>query len=141
MENSDLFNCINIKRAISPCNGGGDTPLVSEIIDMQGNAALVFAIATGSLADAAATFTTLVEDGDASNLSDAAAVADADLLGTEALASFTQASDNKCFKIGYKGIKRYVRLTITPSGNAADDYISTIAILFPQLQPAPNPPV
>lgn len=139
-ENNDMFNCIDLKRAISPQNDGGDTPLVSEIIDLQGNSCLTFAIATGSLADAGATFTALVEEGDAANLSDAAAVADGDLLGTEALASFTQASDNKCFKIGYKGIKRYVRLTITPSGNAGDAYISALAILCPQLQPAANPP-
>lgn len=140
MENSDLFNSINIKRAISPCNGGNDTPLVSEIIDMQGNSSLTFVIATGSLADAGATFTVLVEEGEASNLSDATSVPDGHLLGTEALASFTQASDNKVFKIGYKGVSRYVRMTITPSGNASDDYISAVAIVTPQLQPAANPP-
>lgn len=132
----DLHNNIEIRRAISPVDGGGDTPLVSQIIDTSGFAGLEFAIATGTLADAAATFTVLVEDGDAANLSDAAAVADKYLLGTEANASFTQATDDGIKKIGYIGNKRYVRLTITPSGNAASDPISAVAILgFPKSAP------
>ena len=57
--------------------------------------------------------------GDDSGLSDAAAVADADLIGTEAGASFLFSDDNKVFKIGYKGTKRYVRVTITPANNGA----------------------
>lgn len=125
----DLHSLIHVARAISPCNGGNDVPLVSQIIDRQGYESLEFVIATGSLADAGATFTVLVEDGDNSALADNAAVADAQLLGTEAEASFTQADDDKVYKIGYRGSKRYVRLTITPAGNGADDYISAVAIL------------
>ena len=45
---------------------------------------LKFLILTGALADADATFTTLVEHGDAADLSDAAAVPDTQLTGTEA---------------------------------------------------------
>jgi hypothetical protein len=33
---------------------------------------------------------------------------DAQLVGTEALASFIFSDDNKCFKVGYSGGKRYV---------------------------------
>ena len=65
-----------------------NTAVVSGIIDMQGYNSLEFLIAAGTLADANATFTVLVEEGDDSGLSDASAVADADLLGTEALAGF-----------------------------------------------------
>ena len=54
-----------------------------------------------------ATFAVLFEDGDASNLDDHAAVDDKFLLGTEALAGFTAASDdNKVKKIGYCGPKK-----------------------------------
>lgn len=132
----DLHNNLEVRRAISPVDGGGDTPLVSQIIDCSGFSGLEFVIATGTLADAGATFTVLVEDGDAANLSDAAAVADSKLLGTEANASFTQATDDGVKKIGYIGAKRYVRLTITPSGNASSDPISAVAILgFPHVAP------
>lgn len=126
----DLYNSIKVARAISPQNpGSGDTAIVSQIIDRDGFDGLTFAIATGSLSDANATFTVLVEDGDVSNLSDGAAVGDSLLLGTEAAASFQYDDDNETRKIGYIGNKRYVRLTITPSGNTGDVYVSAVALL------------
>ncbi len=127
----DMHNNIQVKRAISPLNAGsGDTAIVSQIIDRAGYDALEFLIATGSLADANATFTVLVEDGDDSDLvDDGAAVADAYLLGTEATASFAFGDDDEVRKIGYLGSKRYVRLTITPSGNTGDVYVSAVAVL------------
>jgi len=138
---TDLFNSINLKRGISPYDHGtGDTAVVSQIIDMQGIDSLVFAIATGSLADVDATFTVLVEESDDPAMSGATAVADADLLGTEALASFTFAGDDKCFKIGYKGSKRYVTCTITPANNTGAALLCVIAITVPQLLPTSNPP-
>lgn len=140
-QNNDLFNCINLKRAISPYDHAtGDTAVTSEIIDMQGNAACVFALATGSLADADATFAVLVEESDDAAMAGKNAVADADLLGTEALAGFIFSDDDKCFKVGYKGIKRYVTLTITPANNTGAALLCAVAILCPQLQPAANPP-
>lgn len=138
----DLMNKIHVMRAISPASVADNTAQVSQIIDRQGYESLTFAIATGSLADADATFTVLVEHGDAANLSDAAAVDDADLLGTEVLASFAFGDDDETRKIGYIGNKRYTRLTITPAANASAALISAMAILgHPQIVPTPNPPV
>ncbi len=138
----DLMNKIHVMRAISPASVADNTAQVSQIIDRQGFESLTFAIATGSLADADATFTVLVEHGDAANLSDAAAVDDADLLGTEALASFAFGDDDETRKIGYIGNKRYTRLTITPSANASAALVAAVAILgHPQIVPTPNPPV
>lgn len=126
----DLANHITVRRAISPAAAITDnTAFVSQIIDRAGYESLMFAIATGSLADADATFTTLVEHGDASNLSDAAAVPDSHLTGTEAAASFTFAHDDATRKIGYVGGKRYVRLTITPAGNSGNAFVAALAIL------------
>lgn len=136
----DLHNKITLKRAISPVSVADNTAQVSQIIDIQGHKSLVFGIATGSLADADVTFTVLVEHGDASNLSDAAAVPDDMLNGTEALAGFQFDDDNECRKIGYRGDKRYVRLTITPANNASAALISAIAIMEPLSTPAANPP-
>jgi hypothetical protein len=125
----DLYNHIEVRRAISPVSEAGDTPLVSQIIDRQGFDTLTFLIATGSIADANATFAVLVEDGNNSALSDNGAVSDAQLLGTEALAGFQFDDDNKVRKIGYVGDKRYVRLTITPSGNSGAALVSAVAVL------------
>ena len=137
----DNFNEINVKRVLSPASVADNTAQVGEIVDSKGFNSLTYLIATGSLADADATFTVLLEDGDAANLSDAAAVADAYLLGTEALSSFIFSDDNKCFKLGYIGNKRYTRLTITPGGNASAALLSAVAVLGEaQIQPTANPP-
>ena len=124
----DLHNSIKVSRAISPVNTTDNTAMVSQIIDMQGYGSLEFLIATGSLADANATYTVLVEDGAISTLTDNVAVADEFLLGTEALAGFQFDDDNKVRKIGYQGNQRYVRLTITPASNTGDSYISAVAV-------------
>jgi len=126
----DFANHIEVRRAISPAAAVADnTPFVSEIIDLSAFGMLVFAILLGALADADATFTVLVEHGDDSGLSDAAAVPDAQLTGTEAGAGFTFAEDNKVRKIGYVGNKRYVRLTVTPANNTGNVFLSACAIL------------
>lgn len=131
----DLASNIQIKRAISPVSVADNTAQVSQIIDRQGYDSLAFAILTGSLADADATFAVTMDEGDAANLSDAAAVAAADLIsqtaGAAALtaAGFTFAADDNVRKVGYKGNKRYVRLTITPSANASAAVIAACAIL------------
>lgn len=137
----DLTNLIDLKRVISPVSVADTTAQVGQIIDRRGFDSLTYVIATGSIADADATFTILLEEGDASNMSDAAAVADADLIGTEALAGFQFDDDNECRKLGYKGAKRYTRLTITPVANASAALLSAVAVLSsPQLAPTANPP-
>lgn len=125
----DRHNDIDVKRALSPVSVSDNTAQVSQIIDLQGYNSLEFLIATGSLADADATFTALVEHGNVSNLSDAAAVPDSDLLGLESEASFTFSNDDSVYKIGYRGIKRYVRLTITPASNASAALLAAVAVL------------
>lgn len=137
----DLMNNIDVKRVIAPVSVADTTAQVGQIIDRRGFDSLTYLIALGSIADADATFTVLLEEGDAANLSDAAAVADADLIGTEALAAFQFDSDNACRKLGYKGSKRYTRLTITPVANASAALLSAVAVLgHPRLAPTVNPP-
>lgn len=138
----DLMNNVHIKRVLSPVSVADTTAQVGQIIDRQGFDSLTYVIATGSIADADATFTVLLEEGDDSGLSDAAAVADADLLGTEALAAFQFDDDNEVRKLGYKGVKRYTRLTITPVANASAALLSAVAVLgHPAAAPTLNPPV
>lgn len=132
----DLVNNFEIRRAISPVSVADTTPSVSQIIDMQGLSAVMFGILTGSIADADATFAVLLEESDDSGFSTSNAVADADLVGTEALAGFQFDDDNETRKIGYKGSKRYVRLTITPTANASAALIAAFALCEPALKPA-----
>jgi len=124
-----LHSNIKASRGLSPAAATTDnTAFVSQIVDTANFENTEFVILTGSLADADATFTVLFEDGDNSALSDNAAVADGYLLGTEALASFTYADDNSVFKIGYRGPKRYCRVTITPANNTGNAFVAGVWI-------------
>src|SRR3972149_3168459 len=115
----DSFNNTKIVAALTPRGAPDDTAQVGSIVDLAGFHSALIAIAAGTFADAAAAFTVLLEHGDDAALADAAAVPDADLLGTEAGASFTEADHNEPRKLRYIGVKRDIRLTVTPSGNAA----------------------
>ena len=139
----DLMNNVNIAgiAATGVITVTDTTAIVSGIVDKQGYDSVMFGIITGTLADVDATFTVLVEDGDDSGLSDAAAVDDAYLLGTEALASFTFAEDASAFKIGYVGPKRYTRCTVTPAANTGSAPIGIFCLLgHPNSAATSNPP-
>ncbi len=131
MASKDLHNNLHFVPAIAPVAARTDnTAVVSAIIDTLGFESLEFAIITGTNTDADATFAVTVDEGDASNLAGSNAVAAAQLLGTLTQASFAFGDDVECRKIGYVGNKRYVRLTVTPTGNAAGDiFLAAIAVL------------
>lgn len=143
MAKFDIHNHIHTVPLIAPVAARTDnTAIVSSIIDTRGYGAVELVLVTGTNTDTNATFTVLVEDGDNSGLNDNAAVVDAELLGTEILAGFQFDDDIETRKIGYLGNKRYVRVTITPSGNDSGNiFISGVAILGkPVLGPTANPP-
>lgn len=132
----DGLSLKRIRPLIAPAAAVTDnTATVSNIIDCQGYDAVTLAYVTGTNADADATVTALLEEGDVSNLSDATAVSDADMVsqtaGTapEAAGSYTFADDGESRAIGYIGSKRYIRLTLTPSGNTGNHFIAGVAIL------------
>ncbi len=130
----DLINNLQVKRVLSPVSVSDNTAQVGQVIDGQGYNSVSYAIAIGSVADADATFTVLLEESDASG-SGYTAVADADMIsqtaGTapETAASFQFDSDNQVRKIAYLGNKRYTRLTITPANNASAALLSAVALL------------
>lgn len=131
MATKDIHNNLHFVPLITPVAARtDDTAIVSAIIDTKGYESAEFVLVTGANTDVNATFAVLVEDGDNSGLSDNVAVADAQLLGTEAGAAFTFADDGECRKIGYLGNKRYVRVTVTPSGNDSGNiFIAGVAVL------------
>ena len=121
MSNDNIYNSSILKTAIPPQIGTDNTAFVSSIIDASGWGYLEWEIFTGTIADADVTTTVLVEGGDDSGLSDAAAIADADLQGTEAGAAFTFADDDEVRKVGVVNLEfRYYRLTITPANNTGN---------------------
>ncbi len=139
----DMMNNIQVKPVLAPAATAvaDNTAQVGAVIDRLGYESLTYIIVTGTLADADATFAVLLEESDASDMTGAAAVADADLIGTEALAGFTFAADGVCRKLGYIGHKRYTRLTITPANNSGAAPMAAVAVLgHPHSMPTANPP-
>lgn len=138
----DLMNRVHTLPAIAPVAARTDnTAIVSTIFDVRAMSAAALLLVTGTNTDANATFVVLLEESNASDMTGAVAVADADLIGTEALAGYTFADDAETRKLGYKGSKRYIRATVTPSGNDAGNiFLAGIWIGTPLDQPAANPP-
>lgn len=112
----DNFSRLTFKPMIVPqTQTNADTALASSVIDLNGYESCTVLINYGAITDANVTFATVLADGaDTATLT---AVDDAFLLGTEAGATPTFGDDSTTYKLGYIGPKRYIQLTITPSGN------------------------
>jgi hypothetical protein len=138
----DITDGLDLKRAISPQAARTDnTAIVSTVCDLLGYEGCMLAINLGALTDADVTFTVLIEESDASG-SGFTTVDPSNLNGTVALAGFTFAADNALRKIGYVGIKRYVRATITPAANDSGNiFLAAEWVLRALRKPTANPPV
>ena len=93
----------------------GTTKAEGDWVDMQGFEGLTFVVATGTVtaAGTASGFSFTVEEGDDTPDTGATAVADADLIGLESALTVTSdtADGDLIGSIGYRGQKRFVRMT------------------------------
>lgn len=125
---NDLHNSINPVRVLSPAAAVTDnTAQAGQFVDHANYGSAEYVILTGSLADADATFTVSMTEGD--DTASMTAVDDNDLIGLESEASFTFEDDNSQFKLGYRGSKRYTQLTITPANNSGNAFLAAVCIL------------
>lgn len=140
----DMHDAVQQKSVIYPqaCGVTG-TGVTGKVIDRQGYDSLEFFIHYGSVSGATATVTMTVLEGDATG--SLASVADADLLGTEVLASLATGArasgttKNVGKRIGYKGNKRYVTVKEVPTVTAGA-LVSVMAVLSnPSVRPTANP--
>lgn len=113
----DTKNNVKVLNALDIQAISSDTTTNGDWIDLQGHGSCTFDIQSGTLTDG--TYTPLVQDADASDQSDAAAVADVNLIGTEASAAFDADDDNTVKTIGYAGVKRYVRLSLVSASTTS----------------------
>jgi hypothetical protein len=125
----DLHNSTTTLNALTSSTISTNTTTVGEIIDRANFEAVEFVIHTGTVTDG--TYTPLIEHGADPALSDAAAVPDNQLLGTELGAQVVAADDdNGSNKIGYVGDLRYVRLSLVSAGvTTGGTAMSAIAVL------------
>lgn len=99
-------------------------------IDRQGYGLADFIVQVGTVTTADGTnyFTVSLEHGDASNLSDAAAVTSSNgLVGANLVVNAT-GDANLVNHIGYNGIKRYVRMVATETGTASAQICGTAVL-------------
>lgn len=136
----DLMSNIHPVVAIAPVVVADNTVQKSAAIDVRKYNSVTFLIALGTLADVDATFAVVIKEGSTSTQTDHTAVAAVDLIGTNALASFTFADDGEMRKIGYKGAADYVSIEITPTANAGNAPMAVVVVFEPLAFPAPNPP-
>lgn len=118
----DHVNLETAERAISPLTQtNADTAIVSQIIDTSCKDSITFILATGILSDTNATFATKLEESADSGMSGATDItSDATkVIGT--VPQFDFSNDNTVYSFGYKGALRYLRVTVTPSGNNSGD--------------------
>ena len=127
MATRDLHNNVEPKVGLNTTAVSSDTATAGAIIDTAGFESLEFVIQSGTLTDG--TYTPSLTEGDASDLSDGATVAAGDMIGTVAAATFAATDDNAVKRIGYKGSKRYVRLTVTSAGTTSGGTVGAVAIL------------
>lgn len=140
----DLHNNVKATVCVEPVAvGTTGTGQVGDVIDLQGYGGVEFIISYGAITATAATFTVVVKEGDVTGTLTSAA--DADLLGTEALAGLgaatrTDGSTEKVTKrVGYKGSKRYVNCSVVNTATAATP-VSVVALLHsPTVAPTSNP--
>lgn len=128
----DGCRTVMLRAGITPRIITNNTPVVSFTVDRLGWEWIVAVIVTGTLADANATFDTLLEESADSGMAGATAVADVNMvsqtegMAPELAASFSFSSDNQVRKIEVlpnAATLRYLRLTITPAGNTGNAFL------------------
>lgn len=116
---------------------GANTTTVGNIIDTEGFEGIDFIIRADNLLSGL--ITPLLEDGDNSALSDAAAVDDAYIIGTDGVETGQEAeaalAADGVSHIGYVGKKRYVRLSLVSTGGPTGDISATAVKGFPRNAP------
>ena len=143
--NKDLHDNIAVARVISPVAIGANATKTGKIIDRQGFGGVEFIASYGAVTTTGTICTLVVFEGDVTGTM--TSVADADLLGTEALASLLAATPrasgstkNVTKRLGYKGIKRYVRVDAVGTGVTSVGCVGVDALLFnASTMPLANP--
>ena len=144
MESNDLHSNIKQIQAIIPAAIGANATKTGAIIDRQGFGGVEFLVSYGSVTTTGTVVTLVAKEGDVTGT--LTSVADADLLGTEALASLEAGArvagtgKEVSKRLGYKGTKRYVQLNAVQTGVTSVGCVSATAVMFsPSIAPVSNP--
>jgi hypothetical protein len=141
---NELHSNITHKLALSPVALGATGTSAGKIIDRQGYGGVEFIVGYGAVTTTGSVVTAVLKEGDVTGT--LTSVADADMLGTEALVGLaagarTSGTGQQVTKrLGYKGTKRYVQLSLTNSGTTSAGLMWADAVMFnPEVAPVANP--
>jgi len=142
----DLHNNVKSQRVIAPIAIGANATKTGKIVDIKGYAGVEFIASYGAVTTTGTIVTLVAFEGDVTGTM--TSIADADLIGTEALASLpvqatartSEVGKNVSKRLGYKGNKRYVRVDAVGTGTTSVGCVSVTALLFtPEAAPTANP--
>jgi len=140
----DLHNLVRTKVGIAAVAAGTTgTGQAGKVVDRAGYHGVEIILNYGTITSTAATFTVTIKEGDATGTM--TSVANADLLGTEALAGVAAgartsgSTKNVTKRIGYIGKKRYVQCSIVNTATAATPVSATFLLYNPETAPTANP--
>lgn len=144
MRNNDFHNNVKQVQAIIPAAIGANATKTGAIIDRQGYGGVEFVFDYGSVTTTGSIVTIVCKEGSVTGTM--TSVADADLLGTEALASLLAGArvagtgKEVSKRLGYIGTKRYVQVNAVQTGTTSVGCVAATALLFnPSLAPISNP--
>lgn len=110
----DIYSNIDAAVSVGPQFVNSNTTLTGDAVDLRGYEGAVAHIISGTMAGSgsANVYTPELQESDSSTTG-FTAVADADLINTEADCVHTGSTDKTVKRLGYKGTKRYLRVVIT----------------------------
>lgn len=136
---NDLHNNARVVRVIDPIAIGANATKTGKIIDRQGYGGVEFIASYGAVTTTGTVVTLVVFEGDVTGTM--TSVADSNLLGTEALASLPAATPRASGttmrvtkRVGYKGVKRYVRVDAVQTGVTSVGCVGVAALLHSPVQ-------
>lgn len=121
----DLKNKHNVTVGLNLSNITSNTTTDGSAVDLQGDQGCTFIFYSGAVTDG--TYTPVIEEDSTGSFAGAeTAVADADLIGTEAAAAISAA--NTVTTIGYRGSVRYVRPTVVSASTTTGGNIGCLVL-------------
>ena len=143
---NDLHNNAQSKRIIAPIAIGANATKTGVIIDTQGFGGVEIIASYGAVTTTGTIVDLVVLEGDTTGAM--TSVADADLLGTELLASLpvqatartSEVGKNVSKRVGYRGGSRYIQVNSISTGTTSVGCISVDAVMHsPNIAPVDNP--
>jgi hypothetical protein len=127
----DLHNNVSVVQALNSALTTATTDTAGAAVDRRGFDSVELIAQTGAITTTTASIAMRVQESDTSTASDFTDAAAVDLVGTNAEFSFTAGATsiaNAVRKIGYVGIKRYVKAVRTASATATG-IVGAVAVL------------